>query len=490
MSLSTLYSGSPPLGEPPLLPRRAFYQRLLQLPAWTFPAFLILALGSLFAVVLRDRLLPATPVNVAVAILLPDVETAAAPAATAGLPASGESGKLLFQAGGWIEPDPRPIYASALTDGTLLAVHVQEGQEVKKGQLLAELVPDDAEIALAAAERKYERAVAEYDLQKVMVSVAEADASAMEDLIAAAEAKLAQEQDKLSRVDRTQDGSISAQERAQARFGVEGQLAAVAAQKSQHAAALAKVSASRAQLVVLEADSGTAKVEVEKMELALSRTRILSPVDGVILELHAAPGQKKMFGGDNHLSATIAALFEKDKLQARVDVPLADARGITLGQETVITSDFLPNIEFRGVVTKIVGSANLQRNTLQAKVRVVDPDPRLRPEMLCRVKFLEASGTPASDSETAAASASSADSTRAVMVPIAAITSEEDAKAILWVVGMDGVTASKRAVSLGSVIREDYRAIVSGVLPGELVIFPPYEGLKEGGRVKPSYLQD
>ncbi len=92
---------------------------------------------------------------------------------------------------------------------------------------------------------------------------------------------------------------------------------------------------------------------------------------------------------DDPDSATIAVLFETGKLQARVDVPLADARQLAPGQAAIITSDFLPNTEFRGIVSRIVGTADLQRNTLQAKVRVIDPDPRLRPEMLCRVKFLQ-----------------------------------------------------------------------------------------------------
>ena len=143
---------------------------------------------------------------------------------------------------------------------------------------------------------------------------------------------------------------------------------------------------------MFEAKIAEAEVTEDEKELALTRTKIVSPVDGVVLELKAAPGQKKMLGMDDMDSATMAVLFEKRKLQARVDVPLADARGLVPGQAALVTSDFLPNVEFRGVVTRIVGSADLQRNTLQAKVRVIDPDPRLRPEMLCRVKFLETTG--------------------------------------------------------------------------------------------------
>ena len=164
-----------------------------------------------------------------------------------------------------------------------------------------------------------------------------------------------------------------------------------------------------------------------------------------------------------------------------MDVPLADARGLSPGQEAVITSDFLPNVEFRGVVSRIVGSANLQRNTLQAKVRVLDPDPRLRPEMLCRVKFMEG---PAGQQPAVAAGAPSSDTTRAVMVPESALVSSTGDAATLWVISADGDTAARREVAVGSVKREGCIAITSGLLPGELVILPPHDRLAQGRRVR------
>lgn len=517
VSVSKLYQAStqPPPDQP--LPAQSLRRRLLLLPAWVLPAGLILAFAGLFALVFRERLVPALAVNATPAILLADIEREKEPstgepskAAHEGhMPADSQKepsvdadkqkpaqqkapgGAMLFQAGGWFEPDPLPIYAIGLTDGVISSVHVLEGQLVKKGQLLAELIADDAKIALSAAQRAHERTEAEQHLQEVQVSVAEAEASAMGDQVKAAEAKLAEERDNQSRLARIPEGSVSDQERSRARFVVEAQEAEVAARKSQHAAAVAKVEAAKAQAKVLKASVAAAHVEVEKHSLALSRTRITSPVDGVILELHAAPGQKKLLGMDDHQSATIATLFETGKLQARVDVPLADARGLTTGQEAVITSDFLPNTEFRGVVSRIVGAANLQRNTLQAKVRVMDPDPRLRPEMLCRVKFMEGAktGSPGDPSPAGLPAAPDrSDASRAVMVPEQAVIQEGESRAMLWVVARDGVSASRREIKTGTFKREGHVAVASGVLPGELVILPPHHELSEGRRVRPTLI--
>ncbi|RBP47765.1 RND family efflux transporter MFP subunit [Roseimicrobium gellanilyticum] len=515
MSLSDLYTPAHPQPANPKPAAQApspststpLRRRILLLPAWLLPFSLVLAFAGLFAFVFRDRLLPALEVKVAQAILLTDIDEAPAaageekhdaashhptpssqsPAPSPAAPASPP--QLLFQAAGWFEPDPLPIYATTLTDGVISKVHVLEGQEVKQGQLLAELIADDARIALNAAQRAHDKACAELKLQAVQVTVAETEVAVMADQVRAAEAKLAEEKDNEQRIAKIPSGSVSDQERSRAKFVVQGQAAEVASRQSQLTAAKAKVEAAKAQTTAMEASVASAQVAVEKQELALARTRITSPVDGVILQLHAAPGQKKLLAMDEHLSATVATLFEKGKLQARVDVPLADARGLTVGQAAIVTSDFLPNTEIHGVVTRIVGSADLQRNTLQGKVRIENPDPRLRPEMLCRVKFLGAphsssSSTPSSSSSNTVADLAPADPTRAIMVPTAALFTAADKTTSLWVIAADGVTATRRSAQRGPLEREGYISITTGILPGELVILPPHDQLTEGRRVR------
>ncbi|WP_265595630.1 efflux RND transporter periplasmic adaptor subunit [Verrucomicrobium sp. BvORR106] len=488
---------------------RSLWRRLLRLPAWLLPFTLIAAFGAVFAVVYRDQLLPAPVVQVSRAVLLADLDAAPTAASAhasdhssaAPIPAAippppaASAGKMLFQAGGWVEPDPLPIHAVALTDGVIEKVNVLEGQEVKKGQVIAELIAEDIRLALKAAERTLAEAEAAVTLQTVQVEVADAEARAMQDQVTVAEARLAEEKDNLARLERIPTGSVSEQDRARARFVVQGQVAEVAARQSQHRASVAKVQAARAQIQVLAAAVASARVMVEKQQLALTRTQIVSPVDGVILALKAAPGQKKVMNMDEHDSSVVATLFEKGHLQVRVDVPLSEARGLTVGQPAIITSDFLPQVEFNGVVTRIVGAADLQRNTLQAKVQVQSPDARLRPEMLCRVKFLEPASGAAINAEASSKSGSvPAQATpeadrgdRVVMVPESAVISAagEKGEDSLWLVAPDGHTAIHRKVQLGTPRIQDHVAIASGVLAGDLVILPPHVGLADGRRVRP-----
>lgn len=443
------------------------------------PAALLLAFVGLFAFAFADRLLPARVVVVSPVLLMSDVEqddTAALETDGGQQPGIDFSASMLFQAAGWFEPDPLPIRATALVDGVVDEVSVLEGQVVKKGQALASLIPDDTQLKLDASQRRLDQTVAEHHMHLATIPAVRAEAASKLEQTKAAGAYREELEDRRSRLARLSVGTVSEQELTAARLAVDSQLAKIASLKSDRAAVLARLDAIQAQSDVFDAMIAAAKVDVAESELAHRRTKIVSPVDGVVLELKAAPGQKKLLRMDDLDSATIAVLFETGKLQARVDVPLADARQLAPGQAAIITSDFLPDVEFKGLVSRIVGSADLQRNTLQAKVRVIDPDPRLRPEMLCRVKFL-ASGDGKS-------SVAGSRGSRAVMAPVDCLIDRENRSAKAWVVSAEGSRATLREVELGSLEVERHIAVLAGLLAGERLIRPPHSGLEEGRRIK------
>ena len=107
------------------------------------PIVVLLGLAALFAYAFRDRLLPGLEVEFVEAVAL----SSGSSNATVDKPASGAS-QLLFQAAGWIEPDPLPIRAVSLYSGVVREMHVLEGQSVTNGQVLATLVDDDARLVL------------------------------------------------------------------------------------------------------------------------------------------------------------------------------------------------------------------------------------------------------------------------------------------------------------------------------------------------------
>ncbi|XOV77168.1 MAG: ATP-binding cassette domain-containing protein [Phycisphaerales bacterium] len=140
-----------------------------------------------------------------------------------------------------------------------------------------------------------------------------------------------------------------------------------------------------------------ARSALAEAELRVSRMTIRSPMDGLVLRRIKSPGDKVMMGMDDPTSAQVVHVYDPDKLQVRTDVPLAEASHIVVGQRCEVFCEVLPDKAFEGVVTRITNLADLQRNTLEIKVRIIDPDPILKPEMLSRVRFLASSDSTASN---------------------------------------------------------------------------------------------
>ncbi len=439
------------------------------MPAWLLPLALAGGFALLFAALFRDRLLPAPSVETALVLA-----TAASTSSTAEEGnVSQTGGSLLFQASGWIEPDPFPIKAPALIDGVVASVHVLQGQQVEKGALLATLVDDDARLALATAEGRRRMLVSARDAHLAAISAmakkrdgTNAEAVAIKTM----EAEAADQQARLDRL--APSGAVSASEVTVARLRLERE-------KSLHQAALAKAAEFDAEVRRMELETKTkddeislAAVAVDQARLALERTRITAPVSGRVLRLTAAPGEKKMLAMEHPDSSTLCVLYEPSKLQVRVDVPLADAAGLRVGQKAKIHCSLFADKAFDGEVTRITGEADVQRNTLQAKVRILNPDDSLRPEMLCRVEFL--------GSEASLSDAGNRSAALATWIPPASLQGD-----IAWVCDPETKRVSKRTVQATGEMREGHVRIAEGLRPGEQVVLSP-GNLREGQRVNPN----
>lgn len=381
------------------------------------------------------------------------------------------SGKTLFQASGWVEPDPLPIKATALTDGIVDQVHVLQGALVKKGDLLATLIGDDTRLERDAMAAKLADMKASLDAHCVGTQIAIRQMDAEKATLEVAEANVEEAADKLRRYDKMTAGAITGDERLAVRLDHRRRLAEVDLAKARIGEIAEELSKIAYEILAIQSQIKGAEIDLEKAELAYKRTRIHAPVDGRILALKAAPGAKKMVGMDEEDSSTIAILYDPAHLQVRVDVPLADAAGLSVGQSAKIRCNLLPDEIFEGIVTRIEGAADLQRNTLQAKVRIADPSDKLRPEMLSRVEFLETLRENTTDSGASGV---------AVYVPASALTA-----GTVWVCDADTRRAERRQVT-SSATAENLVRIDSGLRPGEWVVSDP-AGLREGERLKPLF---
>jgi len=144
-----------------------------------------------------------------------------------------------------------------------------------------------------------------------------------------------------------------------------------------------------------------------------------------------------------------------------VDVPLASVGGVREGQEVEVRSEVTGAAAAKGVVLRVQRESDLLKNTLQVKVRLLDPDPLLRPETLVRARFLAPPGTDGAPVEL-------------FRVPRGAVRNG----GAVFVLHPDGA----RRVAVEKVAEVDADVIVRGPLtPADLVILDP---VAEGERVQ------
>lgn len=432
-------------------------------------------------------------------------------------------GTSVVQAAGWVEADPYLQYASALTDGVVEEVLVLEGNPVEAGQVVARLVPDDAKLALERAEAKARQMEAAVLEARARLDAARTDWDNPVERDRAVATSEAARQEILARIARTKAEIVGAEagledarsdwdrvrplgetgvvsdaevvtvrtrfEMEQARLDALRQsLQAEEAMARRQEAEVTAATRNRElrvaeKLMLQEAEAGLARTEGEladaraalaEARLRVQRLEVLAPADGIIVERFKEPGSKIMLGMDDPHSAQVASLYDPAKLQVRVDVALADAAQVAIGQDCEVTVDVLPDQVFRGRVTRILHIADIQKNTLQAKVAVLDPRPELRPEMLARVKFLAAPDPGDGGGDGRARGA--------LFVPAGAVRNG----AVFIVDGFDGDrgVARLRPVETGRE-SDGWIEAVSGLNPGDLVVTSPPGDLRDGQRVRP-----
>ncbi len=386
---------------------------------------------------------------------------------------------MLFQASGWLEPDPLPVRATALTDGIVSEVRVLEGDLVEAGQLLAALIDEDARFTRDAMAADLAKKEAEFEahcveVQTMIQQLAAVQAGRDQALAAAEEAA-----DRLERLTRGPAEATTESERVSAQLEKTRREADVAIADARIRGIAWDFNRIAYETLAHRHGLDMARTMLAEAELALERTRIHAPVSGRVMRLFAVPGDKKMRMMDDMDSVTIAMLYDPEKLQVRVDVPLADAAGLAIGQRARIRCSLLPDAVFAGEVTRIAGEADIQRNTLQARVRVIDPDPRLRPEMICRVEFLQ----DAAEAAVSPAGASAGPGNLAVFIPESSIAGDS----LAWICDAETHRLESREVAATNEIRDGWIRVESGVRPGEWVVEDPEanQALKTGRRVRP-----
>jgi RND family efflux transporter, MFP subunit len=216
-----------------------------------------------------------------------------------------------------------------------------------------------------------------------------------------------------------------------------------------------------AEVAVAEANYRAARIAVEQ-------TLIRAPFDGVVLTKSANIGDVVTpFSSALDAKGAVVTMADMDTLEVEADVSESNLPKVKLGQPCEIQLDALPDLRLRGMVQRIVPTVDRAKATVLVKIRFVDHDAQVLPEMSAKVAFLEKEM--ASDQRTAR-----------VAVLSDAIT-QRNGKRVIFLL-KDG-KAVETPIETGEKIG-DMVEVLKGAKAGDKVILRPKDGLDNGDKVK------
>jgi len=395
----------------------------------------------------------------------------------------------IVNASGKIYPEVE-VKVSPDISGEITELNVQEGDTVKKGQVLARIYADvyniqrsQAASGVAQSQAQVSNSTAALDALKAQMEQAEKTYSMQKQLF--------------------DDKVISKNE-----FNI-----AEANYKSARANYNAAVQGIRGG----QASIQSAEANLQKANKDLGRTVITAPTDGVISLLNVKKGEK-VAGNSFNVGTEMMRIADMEKIEVRVDVGENDIPKVKLGDSAIITVDAYSDRKFKGLVTQIASSNNgaATQNALSATSTDVTQYKvyvRLLPESY--MDLMGRGSFPFRPGMSASADIQTKTHSNILSIPINAVTtrdkndstknnkpktadagtattsaptttSYDDLEVVVFILDKEGKI---KKVKVKTDIQDiNNIEVVSGLKEGDIVITGPYDvvskTLKEGDKVK------
>ncbi len=209
------------------------------------------------------------------------------------------------------------------------------------------------------------------------------------------------------------------------------------------------------RLALSEAELDRAKATLSLAREKLTKTKIYSPLSGVVKE-------KKVSAGDYVKNGTsLFTIIQINPLKLNFTVTEKDVSKLKIGQDVLFKVDAMPEKEFKGKVSIIYPALDERTRTLQVEAEVLNPKGLLKPGLFAKVTLYTGI---AKDT---------------IVVPATALLYEAENIKVFVV---EGDRAREKKVKLGSKYGE-LMEIVEGLKEGEKVVVVGQQNLFEGAKV-------
>ncbi len=245
----------------------------------------------------------------------------------------------------------KKIDVSATIAGQITNIAVEEGDAVKKGQLLLQIDPVSTRAQVRGSEASIEALRRDVDSARASLEQARADFRRAEDNFKA------------------------------------GIVPAADLQRTRTAVTTAEATVKAAERRVAQASAG-----LEGTRDLLAKTTLRSPMDGIVTARRVEEGEVAVIGIQNSPGTVLLQISDMSVVEAELEVDETSIPTVALGQEVRVRLDAYPNKTFRGTVTEVASSPILsganQAIKFEVKVRLDDPPKGIKPGLSARADIL------------------------------------------------------------------------------------------------------
>jgi HlyD family secretion protein len=276
--------------------------------------------------------------------------------------------------------------------GKITKLYVKEGEQVKKGQVLAQL--------------ENVQPAADMNATQASLEAAQTDEAAAEAALntSAADLNRAKSDAERSELDWTRAQGLF-KDALIAKSEFDSQRAAHQTAEAGLAQAEARVAQARAQRDSAQRRISQARANLTHAVDVLQKTTYAAPYDGTVTNLPVREGETVVMGIQNAPGSTLMTLADLSVITAEVKVDETDIVNVKLGQVAEVSIDAIPHKTFKAVVTQIgdnaivrstgVSTSQSESASQEAKdfkvvVTLQDPPPNLRPGLSATAKITTA----------------------------------------------------------------------------------------------------
>ena len=372
------------------------------------------------------------------------IEVTTAPAIVRQLPRFFEATGSLA---GDVQTDVQPQ-----TSGKVVAVGVDLGSYVRRGQMIARLEAADSKLHLDQASAQLENAKASVRQAEEKIGLRPGQPFDPERVaeVAAAKANYELAEKNLQRaVKLIESGDVS-------RSAYDQQKAQRDALRETYQAALAQARQNYAGVAVARSNVGNAQSQVDLARRALAYTVVASPIDGYVADRPVDLGE--------YVTPTtkVATVVRTNPLRVRIDIPEQAISEVRIGESVSVTTSAWPDRSFSGRIAHISPNVTPTSRTLTVEAEIENSSGALKPGQFATVRIL----LPRSEAAT--------------LVPARAVHTESGVSRVFVI---KNGHAEQRLVQLGQA-EGDLIEIKNGVAADEQVATSNIELLSDGATVK------